>query len=50
MQTSDRRDEVAALPGLTDDLVDREVRPAAAAAEESGRFPRELTRDAGHTA
>jgi alkylation response protein AidB-like acyl-CoA dehydrogenase len=42
MQTQDRRDEVAALLELTDDLVDREVRPAAAAAEESGCFPREL--------
>jgi len=45
MQTRDRRDEAdeaAALLELTDDLVDREVRPAAAAAEESGRFPREL--------
>jgi alkylation response protein AidB-like acyl-CoA dehydrogenase len=31
-----------ALFELTDDLVEREVRPAAAAAEESGRFPREV--------
>ena len=35
-------DHLGALLELTDELVEREVRPAAAAAEESGRFPREL--------
>ena len=34
--------DLRALLELTDELVEREVRPAAAAAEESGRFPREL--------
>jgi alkylation response protein AidB-like acyl-CoA dehydrogenase len=42
VQTQDLRDEVTALLQLTDDLVEREVRPVVAAAEESGRFPREL--------
>jgi alkylation response protein AidB-like acyl-CoA dehydrogenase len=42
MQKLDRRDEVAALLELTDEIVDREIRPAAAAAEEASRFPREL--------
>ena len=42
MESQHRRDDVAALLELTDELVDREVRPSAAAAEESGRFPREL--------
>ena len=47
METQDRIDDVAALLDLTDVLVEREVRPAAAAAEESGRFPRELLRVLG---
>ncbi|MGE5291901.1 MAG: acyl-CoA dehydrogenase family protein [Micromonosporaceae bacterium] len=33
---------IKSLFELTDDLVDREIRPAAAAAEELGRFPREV--------
>ena len=40
-------DDVQALFELTDKLVDREVRPVAAAAEESGSFPRELFRTLG---
>jgi alkylation response protein AidB-like acyl-CoA dehydrogenase len=40
-------DEVTALLALTDELVEREVRPAAAAAELPGRFPRELFRVIG---
>jgi alkylation response protein AidB-like acyl-CoA dehydrogenase len=40
----DRRDEVAALLDLTDEIVDREIRPAVTAAEEASRFPRELFR------
>src|SRR5260370_19890006 len=47
METTDRRDEIAALLELTDELVEREVRPAGEAAEESGRFPRELFTLAG---
>lgn len=35
-------DTIKALFELTDDLVEREVRPAAAAAEDAGRFPREV--------
>ncbi len=35
-------DHLGALLDLTDELVERELRPAAAAAEEAGRFPREL--------
>ena len=42
MHTLDRRAEVAALLQLTDEIVDREIRPAVAAAEEASRFPREL--------
>jgi alkylation response protein AidB-like acyl-CoA dehydrogenase len=49
MQTQDQRDEIAALLELTDDLVEREVRPAAAAAEEAGDFPRELFRLLGRS-
>ncbi len=42
MQTQERRDEVAALLELTGELAEREIRPAVAAAENSGQFPREL--------
>jgi alkylation response protein AidB-like acyl-CoA dehydrogenase len=42
MDGQDPHDELKALLELTDDLVQREVRPAADAAEEAGRFPREL--------
>ncbi len=40
-------DDVKALLELTDELVEREVRPAAAQAEDAGRFPRELFRTLG---
>jgi len=40
-------DEVAALLELTDELVEREVRPAVAAAEESAAFPRAVFRTLG---
>ncbi len=47
MDTQHRRDDVAALLAFTDELVEREVAPAAAAAEESGCFPREVFTAAG---
>lgn len=47
MMTNGRDEDVKALLEFTDELVEREVRPAAAPAEESGRFPRELFRTLG---
>jgi alkylation response protein AidB-like acyl-CoA dehydrogenase len=41
------QDETRALFELAGDLADREIRPAAAGAEQEGRFPRELLRTLG---